>query len=49
MGLVDAQIDASNGGDFVKVDVSGEKMGLLIGKRGDTLDAVQYLHTLPVK
>lgn len=48
MGLVDAEIEASNGGDFVKVEVSGPKMGLLIGKRGDTLDAVQYLTSLYV-
>ncbi len=48
MGLSDAEINASNGGDFVKVEVSGPKMGLLIGKRGDTLDAVQYLTSLYV-
>lgn len=32
----------------INIDVSGEKMGLLIGKRGDTLDAVQYLTSLHV-
>ena len=32
--------------DRIDVDVSGDKMGLLIGKRGDTLDAVQYLAML---
>ena len=30
------------------ITVSGERMGLLIGKRGDTLDAVQYLTSLYV-
>lgn len=48
IGLEDAVIDVENGGDCVKVNVSGEKMGLLIGKRGDTLDAVQYLTSLYV-
>lgn len=35
-------------GNMIKIDVSGEKMGLLIGKRGDTLDAVQMLTALYV-
>ena len=29
--------------NIINIDVSGDKMGLLIGKRGDTLDAVQML------
>lgn len=40
MGLPEAKVEASNGGSAVDVEVSGERMGLLIGKRGDTLDAV---------
>lgn len=48
IGLSDANIEVENGGDCVKVTVSGDKMGLLIGKRGDTLDAVQYLTSLYV-
>ncbi len=48
MGLEDAKIEAKNGGKSVDVTVSGERMGLLIGKRGDTLDAVQYLTSLYV-
>lgn len=35
-------------GNVISIDVSGEKMGLLIGKRGDTLDAVQMLTALYV-
>lgn len=35
-------------GNVIKIDISGEKMGLLIGKRGDTLDAVQMLTVLYV-
>ncbi len=48
MGLEDAEVAAVNGGESVDVTVSGSKMGLLIGKRGDTLDAVQYLVSLYV-
>lgn len=32
----------------VKVEMSGDKMGLLIGKRGDTLNALQYLTSMAV-
>ena len=39
---------AVNAGTSVDATVSGERMGLLIGKRGDTLDAVQYLTSLYV-
>lgn len=48
MGLSDAVISVENGGNAVNVTVSGERMGLIIGKRGDTLDAVQYLTSLYV-
>lgn len=48
IGLSDAEVDVENGGDCIKINVSGSKMGLLIGKRGDTLDAVQYLTSLYV-
>lgn len=48
MGLTDAKLDVKNGGESIDIDVSGEKMGLLIGKRGDTLNAVQYLTSLYV-
>ncbi len=34
--------------NVINIEVSGEKMGLLIGKRGDTLDAVQMLTVLYV-
>lgn len=48
MGLDDAKTEVVNGGESVDVTVSGSRMGLLIGKRGDTLDAVQYLTSLYV-
>lgn len=48
MGLTDAKLDVKNGDESIDIDVSGEKMGLLIGKRGDTLNAIQYLTSLYV-
>ncbi len=48
MGLSDAEVAVVNSGDSVEVTVAGSRMGLLIGKRGDTLDAVQYLTSLYV-
>ncbi len=48
MGLTDAEITVVHGGDSVDATVAGSKMGALIGKRGETLDAVQYLTSLYV-
>lgn len=48
MGLSDAEVNVTKKDETVDVNVSGSKMGLLIGKRGDTLDAVQYLTSLYV-
>ncbi len=48
MGLTDAEITVAHGGDSVDATVAGSKMGALIGKRGETLDAVQYLTSLYV-
>jgi len=35
-------------GNALKIEMSGDKMGLLIGKRGDTLNALQYLTSMAV-
>ena len=50
MGLTDAVIEIGKGEekDTVEVRVSGSHMGVLIGRRGDTLDAMQYLISLVV-
>ena len=32
----------------VNVDLSGDNMGVLIGKRGQTLDSIQYLTSLVI-
>ncbi len=42
MGL-EAQVEESIEGESVTVDVTGEDLGVLIGRRGQTLDALQEL------
>ncbi|PLS85806.1 MAG: hypothetical protein CYG60_10650 [Actinobacteria bacterium] len=39
----DATVDAYDAGDAVKVDIGTEEAGLLIGQKGETIDAFQYL------
>lgn len=34
--------------DIIKINLSGKKMGLIIGYRGETLDSIQYLLSLIV-
>ncbi|MCR5330521.1 MAG: protein jag [Lachnospiraceae bacterium] len=49
MGLsaeVTAKMDAEN--ETIEVQINGEDMGILIGKRGQTLDSLQYLASLAV-
>ena len=43
---VDASVELTENEDSALIKVSGEDLGLLIGKHGDVLDAVQYLATL---
>ena len=47
---IEASIDASYDveGQILELNMSGEDMGLLIGKRGQTLDSLQYLVSLVV-
>ncbi|MCR4692924.1 MAG: protein jag [Firmicutes bacterium] len=47
MGL-DAEISAKTDDKTLFTEISGGHMGLVIGKRGDTLDALQYLTSLVV-
>lgn len=47
MGLqVDIKVNVHE--DMLDVDLSGDEMGILIGKRGQTLDSLQYLLSLVV-
>lgn len=47
MGL-EVKIDSKFDGDTVSIELSGDNMGIVIGKRGDTLDSLQYLTSLVV-
>ena len=44
--LVDIKFDEVN--NSMNIDLSGDEMGILIGKRGQTLDSLQYLVSLVV-
>lgn len=49
MGMeVEILINKSEDGKVVDVELKGEEMGVLIGKRGQTLDSLQYLTNLAV-
>lgn len=43
---IDVKIDEDN--KIAEVELKGDKMGVLIGKRGQTLDSLQYLTNLAV-
>ena len=45
---LEVEIDAKMVEDSVQIDLSGDNMGIIIGKRGDTLDSLQYLTSLVV-
>ncbi len=44
--VVDIKFDEEN--NSMNIDLSGDEMGILIGKRGQTLDSLQYLVSLVV-
>lgn len=45
MGL-DVSVSAKKGTDSLYIDINGKDSGTIIGKRGQTLDAIQYLASL---
>ncbi len=45
---IDAEIDIKEENDILKINLSGNKMGVIIGYRGETLDSIQYLVSLVV-
>lgn len=47
MGIL-AEIKIKEDDDIIKVELTGPKMGLIIGHRGETLDSLQYLVSLVI-
>ena len=45
---MNVNIDVKQEGNEINIDLSGDDMGVLIGKRGQTLDSLQYLTSLVV-
>jgi spoIIIJ-associated protein len=45
---IEANIYIKEENDIIRIDLSGEKMGVIIGYRGETLDSIQYLVSLVV-
>lgn len=45
---VNMKISVNEENRYVDIELSGEEMGILIGKRGQTLDSLQYLVSLVV-
>ncbi|MBU7007550.1 RNA-binding cell elongation regulator Jag/EloR [Phosphitispora fastidiosa] len=39
---IEVEINSSDYKDYTKIDLSGPDLGILIGRRGDTLDSLQY-------
>lgn len=48
MGVKDTTIQTSLENDVLNINVEGENMAILIGRRGQTLDSLQYLTSLVV-
>ena len=45
---VEIVMTAEENSNVINVDLKGDDMGVLIGKRGQTLDSLQYLTNLAV-
>lgn len=45
---LDVKIDCEEKADELFINLSGDQMGILIGRRGETLDALQYLTRLVI-
>ncbi len=45
---LEANIDLREDENVINVNIEGESLGILIGRRGETLDALQYLTNLAV-
>jgi spoIIIJ-associated protein len=45
---IDAAVEAAETADGVRADISGDDLGLLIGRHGSTIDALQYVAAIVV-
>jgi spoIIIJ-associated protein len=45
---IEAEVSAYDRGEVVRADISGDDLGLLIGRHGATIDALQYLAAIVV-
>ena len=45
---IDAEVETTDTRDAVRADISGEDLGLLIGRHGTTIDALQYIAAIVV-
>ena len=46
LGVEDFKVNISEKDDITVLDIVGEKLGIVIGRRGETLDSLQYLAIL---
>lgn len=46
IGLADIQVETSETEGGIRIDMEGEGLGVVVGHRGETLDALQYLVSL---
>ncbi len=45
---LDAQVRISEGPDELHAEITGDDLGILIGRRGQTIDAIEYLASIAV-
>ena len=48
MGVQDFTAEANKDGDNLNITLKGDDLGFVIGRRGETIDAIQYLASLAI-